>query len=68
MKKSELSKKMNEALLDLRKKRIPSAITGGFKADLSPCHQVPTEFTKGGLRQKICSKCKKPIHETRFKE
>ena len=41
---------------------------GGFRADLSPCHQAPIEITEGGLRQEICSKCREPIRETRFKE
>ena len=47
---------------------IPKEITGGFITRLSPCHQVPIEITNGGLRQEICSKCREPIRETRFKE
>ena len=46
---------------------IPKEITGGFITKLSPCCQAPTEITEGGLRQEICSKCKKPINEILFK-
>ena len=46
---------------------IPEEHNGGFRTDLSPCHQAPIEITKGGLRQEICSKCKKPIRESQFK-
>ena len=60
----ELVKKISK----FGEEKIPKEITGGFIAKLSPCCQAPTEITEGGLRQEICSKCREPIREMRFKE
>ena len=59
----ELVKKISK----FGEKGVPEEHKSGFRTDLSPCHQAPIEITNGGLRQEICSGCKKPINEVLFK-
>ena len=39
----------------------------GLVVKTSRCHNAPVIITEGGIRQEICSKCQRPIHEIRFK-
>lgn len=39
----------------------------GLIVKTSRCHNTPIIITKGGIRQEICSKCRRPIQEIRYK-
>lgn len=39
----------------------------GLIVKTSRCHNAPVIVTEGGIRQEICSKCRQPIQEIRYK-
>ena len=58
-KAKEYADKMNKKLRQFR--------AGGIIIPKSDCCRAPITHTKGGVIMPICSKCKKIVHEKRYK-
>jgi len=48
-------------------RRKAQKIFGGLAVEMSKCCDAQIILTQGGLRHRICSKCKKAIWETTYK-